>query len=68
MAAGRERSVFQTEDLMRILYPQDMIVRRKHMFVVLGGGLLVIIIAVVIAVVSSVVSAVAADVDDSGED
>ena len=32
---------------------------------VLGGGLLIIIIAVVISVVSSVVSAVAADVDDS---
>ncbi len=33
------------------------------MFVLLAGGLLVIIIAVVIAVVSSVVSAVAADQD-----
>ena len=33
----------------------------------LGGGLLVIIIAVVISVVSSVVSAIAADQDD-GED
>lgn len=33
------------------------------MFVVLGGGLLVIIIAVIIAVISSVVSAVAADQD-----
>ena len=33
------------------------------MFVVLAGGLLVIIIAVIIAVVASVVSAVAADQD-----
>ncbi len=33
------------------------------MFVVLAGGLLVIILAVIIAVVSSVVSAVAADQD-----
>lgn len=33
------------------------------MFVVLAGGLLVVIIAVIIAVVSSVVSAVAADQD-----
>jgi hypothetical protein len=33
------------------------------MFIVLGGGLLVIIIAVIIAVISSVVSAVAADQD-----
>ena len=33
--------------------------------VILGGGLLVILIAVVISVVSSVVGAVAADVDDS---
>ncbi len=33
--------------------------------VILGGGLLVILIAVVISVVSSVVCAVAADVDDS---
>lgn len=35
------------------------------MFVVLAGGMLIIIFAVVIAVVSSVVSAVAADVDDT---
>lgn len=35
------------------------------MFVVLAGGLLVIIIAVIIAVVASVVSAVAADQDVS---
>lgn len=35
------------------------------MFIVLGGGLLIVIIAVVISVVSSVVSAVAADVDDA---
>ncbi len=33
------------------------------MFVVLAGGLLVIIIAVIVAVVSSVVSAVAANED-----
>lgn len=32
-------------------------------FVILGGGLLVIIIAVIVSVVSSVVSAVAADQD-----
>lgn len=35
----------------------------EYMFIVLGGGLLVIIIAVIVAVVSSVVSAVAADQD-----
>lgn len=35
------------------------------MFIVLAGGLLIIIIAVVISVVSSVVSAVAADADES---
>lgn len=35
------------------------------MFVILAGGMLIIIFAVVIAVVSSVVSAVAADVDDT---
>jgi len=33
------------------------------MFIVLAGGLVVILIAVIIAVVSSVVSAVAADSD-----
>ena len=33
------------------------------MFLILAGGLLVILIAVIIAVVSSVVSAVAADQD-----
>lgn len=33
------------------------------MFVVLGGGLLVILFAVIVSVVSSVVSAVAADSD-----
>lgn len=37
------------------------------MFIVLAGGLVIILIAVVIAVVSSVVSAVAADTDDSDE-
>ena len=37
------------------------------MFIVLGGGLLIIIIAVVISVVSSVVSAVAADTDDAAD-
>lgn len=35
------------------------------MFMILAGGLLIVIIAVVIAVVSSVVSAVAADTDDT---
>lgn len=35
------------------------------MFILLAGGLLVIIIAVVIAVISSVVSAIAADQDMS---
>ena len=34
------------------------------MFIVLAGGLLIIIFAVVISVVSSVVSAVAADADE----
>jgi ABC-type phosphate transport system permease subunit len=38
------------------------------MFILLAGGLLVIIIAVVISVVSSVVSAVAADQDESAGD
>lgn len=33
------------------------------MFIVLAGGLLVVVIAVIVAVVSSVVSAVAADQD-----
>ena len=37
--------------------------RLYSMFILLAGGLLVIIIAVVIAVISSVVSAVAADQD-----
>lgn len=37
------------------------------MFIVLAGGLLIVIIAVVIAVVSSVVSAVAADSDESAD-
>lgn len=35
------------------------------MFMILAGGLLIVIIAVIIAVVSSVVSAVAADADDT---
>ena len=35
------------------------------MFLLLGGGLLIIIIAVVISVVSSVVSAIAADQDET---
>ncbi len=35
------------------------------MFVVLAGGLLIIIFAVVVSVVSSVVSAVAVDQDDT---
>ncbi len=34
-------------------------------FIILGGGLLIIILAVVISVVSSVVSAVAAEQDDA---
>ncbi len=38
------------------------------MFILLAGGLLVIIIAVVISVVSSVVSAIAADQDESAGD
>lgn len=33
------------------------------MFIVLAGGLLIVIIAVIVAVVSSVISAVAADQD-----
>ncbi len=33
------------------------------MFIVLGGGLLIVIIAVIVSVISSVVSAVAADSD-----
>lgn len=37
----------------------------RIMFMLLAGGLLIIIIAVVIAVVSSVVSAVAAETDSS---
>jgi len=37
------------------------------MFIVLAGGLLIVIFAVVIAVVSSVVSAVAADTDESDQ-
>ena len=37
----------------------------SSMFMLLAGGLLIIIIAVVIAVVASVVSAVAADTDDT---
>ncbi len=41
--------------------------RYRIMFIVLAGGLLIIIIAVVISVVSSVVSAVAADADESAD-
>lgn len=37
------------------------------MFIVLAGGLLIVIFAVVVAVVSSVVSAVAADQDVDAE-
>ena len=33
------------------------------MFIVLGGGLLIILIAVIVSVITSVVSAVAADSD-----
>lgn len=36
----------------------------SFMFLILGGGLVIILIAVVIAVVSSVVSAIAADQSD----
>ena len=39
--------------------------RYQFMFVVLAGGLLIILIAVVIAVISSVTSAVAAETDSS---
>lgn len=39
--------------------------RYRIMFIVLAGGLLIIIFAVVVSVVSSVVSAVAADSDES---
>ncbi len=35
------------------------------MFMILAGGLLIVIVAVIIAVVSSVVSAVAADADET---
>lgn len=35
------------------------------MFMILAGGLLIVIIAVIIAVISSVVSAVAADADET---
>lgn len=38
------------------------------MFIVLAGGLLIVIIAVIVAVVSSVVSAVAADADETEVD
>ena len=38
------------------------------MFIVLAGGLLIVIIAVIVAVVSSVVSAVAADSDETEMD
>lgn len=37
--------------------------RFSAMFIILGGGLLIIIVAVIISVISSVVSAVAADSD-----
>lgn len=39
----------------------------KIMFIILAGGLLIIIFAVVVSVVSSVVSAVAADADESAD-
>ena len=54
---------------MLFFFPFSCIIVSIHrkegnpMFIVLGGGLLVIIIAVIIAVISSVVSAVAADQD-----
>lgn len=37
------------------------------MFVLLAGGLVIILIAVIIAVISSVAGAVAADTDESDE-
>lgn len=39
--------------------------KELRMFIVLAGGLLIIIFAVIVSVVASVVSAVAADVDDT---
>lgn len=54
----------ESENFKFLSVVKMMIMEDFAMFVVLGGGLLVIIIAVVIAVVSSVVSAVAADLDD----
>ena len=44
---------------------QQHIIGGVFVFIVLAGGLLIVIIAVIIAVVSSVVSAVAADSDES---
>lgn len=40
---------------------------QAFMFLILGGGLLVILFGVIVSVVSSVVSAVAADSDDTEE-
>ena len=39
----------------------------RNMFILLAGGLLVILFAVIVAVVSSVTSAVAADQDEDAE-
>ncbi len=55
--------------LVRCCEWQSGLIRERKVhsmeMIVLGGGLLIIIIAVVISVVSSVVSAVAADQDDT---
>ena len=55
MSSAKEKQATQSG----ICYRKEISI----MFIVLGGGLLVIIIAVIVAVVSSVVSAVAADQD-----
>ena len=47
-----------------ILNYRKKVFTMPEMFLLLGGGLLIIIFAVVISVVSSVVSAVAADSSD----
>ena len=41
--------------------------RYQFMFIVLGGGLLIVLIAVVIAVIASVTSAIAAETDSSDD-
>lgn len=52
----------ETSDIIKLSHKKRSV---SIMFIVLAGGMLIIIIAVVVAVVSSVVSAVAADVDDT---